>query len=90
MHRLPPHPIPAGHRHDRGTLQHLQHRPIPLLHDIQLHQHDRLLDNDHVIARKADTKRRERDSSGSVAHLPERLSPTYRNRVRKLSTRNRN
>ena len=26
----------------------------------------------------------------TVRHLPERLSPTYRNRVRNLSTRNRN
>lgn len=28
--------------------------------------------------------------SASVAHLPERLSPTYRNRVHNLSPRNRN
>ena len=28
--------------------------------------------------------------SVTVKHLPERLSPTYRNRVRNLSPRNRN
>jgi hypothetical protein len=43
MHRLPRYPIPARHRrHRRAFLQDLQHSPIPLLHDTQLHQHTRL------------------------------------------------
>ena len=90
VHSLASHAVAARDLDHRRALEHLQDRPIPLLHDIQLHQHDRLLPDDHEIARKADNQRREREPSESVAHLPERLSPTYRNRVRNLSPRNRN
>ena len=39
---------------------------------------------------RTDNQRRERETPDSVAHLPEQLSPTYRNRVHNLSPRNRN
>ena len=42
MHRLARHPIPARHLGDRRAFfQDLQHGPVPLLHDTQLHQHTR-------------------------------------------------
>ncbi len=42
MHRLPRHPLPAGHLgHRNAVVQDLQHRAIPLLHRTQLHQHTR-------------------------------------------------
>ncbi len=91
VHRLTRHPIPTGHLGDRGPLlQDLQHRPIPLLHDTQLHQHTRLPPPRSMIAAKGRSTARRRGTSTGVAHLPERLSPTYRNRVHKLSPRNRN
>jgi hypothetical protein len=41
MHRLPSDPIPPRDLGDRRAFQYLEHRPIPLLHDTQLHQHRR-------------------------------------------------
>ena len=42
MHRLAGHPIAAGHIGDRRpVVEHLQHRLIALLHQPQLHEHDR-------------------------------------------------
>lgn len=38
VHRLPRHPDPGGHLHHRLSGLHRQHRPIPLLHNRQLHQ----------------------------------------------------
>jgi hypothetical protein len=90
VHRLPRHPVTPRDLHHRRAVEDLEHRLIPLLHDTQLHQHDRLLPDEHEIAGKDRHARREPELSGSVAHLPERLSPTYRNRVRNLSPRNRN
>ena len=44
MHRLPRHTMAAGHLGNRqALLQDLQHRPVPLLHHTQLHQHTRPL-----------------------------------------------
>ena len=74
MHRLPHHPIAASHLNHRRAVEDLQHRPIPLLHHTQPHQHDRPLPDDHHIARKADTSGANRESSG--------VSPTYRNDCR--------
>ncbi len=92
VHRLPRHPIPARHFNDRRAfLQDLQHRPIPLLHDTQLHQHTRPLSPRSATDRsEADQMRKSRQPVRSVAHLPELLSPSYRNHVRKLSPGNQN
>jgi len=92
VHRLPRHPIPAGHLSDRRSLfQNLQHSPIPLLHDTQLHQHTRSPSLRSAIDRRhAPRMLKRREPGRSVAHLPELLSASYRNRVRKLSPRNRN
>jgi hypothetical protein len=43
VHTLPRHPEPASHLSHRGAVQHLPHRPIPLLAHPQHHQHHRLL-----------------------------------------------
>jgi hypothetical protein len=69
MHRLPRHPIPPrDHRHRHALVQDLQHSPIPLLHDTQLHQHTRLPPCDQpVIA----GKRTERLKAGNQNHQME-------------------
>src|SRR5581483_9293092 len=42
VHRLPRHTTPARHLRDADAFfQDLQHRPVPLLHHTQLHQHTR-------------------------------------------------
>ncbi len=43
MHRLPGYPITASHISHQRPPKDLQHRLIPLLHNTQLHQHDRTL-----------------------------------------------
>ena len=43
MHTLPRHLEPARHLRHRGAVQHLPHRPQPLLRHPQLHQHHRPL-----------------------------------------------
>jgi hypothetical protein len=92
MDCLPRHPIAAGHLSNCGAfLEHFQHSPVPLLHHTQLHQHTQppclrpLIDR-----RQAPRMLTSREPGRSVAHLPELLSASYRNRVRKLSPRNRN
>jgi len=87
VHRLPGHPIPASDLSHRGPIQDLKDRPIPLLGHAQLHQHrSPLLDRDQ----KDHGEKSHRTKRSSVTHLPELLSPTYRNRVPKLSPKNRN
>jgi hypothetical protein len=71
MHRLPSHTVTSCDLHHRRAIKDLEHRPIPLLHNPQLHQHDRLLPDDHHIARKANTSGANGKSNG--------VSPTYRN-----------
>jgi hypothetical protein len=95
MHRLPGHPIPAGHlSHRRALFQDFHHGPIPLLHNTQLHQHTRPPSLrpvvDHSEAPGTPGNQQPRKPVRGVAHLPELLSPSYRNRVRNLSPRNRN
>ena len=92
MHRLAHHPITAGHlSHRSALLEHLQHRPVTLLHDTQLHQHTRLPPPRPLMDRSEATEMPQSPQPGrSVAHKPELLSPSYRNRVRKLSPRNQN
>ena len=92
VHRLPRHPIPARYiGHARAVIEDFQHRPVPLLGHTQLHQHTRppclrpLIDR-----RQAPKQRKSPQAARSVVKVPELLSPTYRNRVRKLSPGNRN
>jgi hypothetical protein len=91
MHRLPRHPIPPRHiGHARALVQDLQHcryrcsatprststpGPFPAT----------LMDR-----RQAPRQRKTPQAARSVVKEPELLSPTYRNRVRNLSPRNRN
>ena len=91
VHRLPRHPIPARHHRHRhapsrtsstaryrcSTTPSSTSTPGSLRHN----QRDR---------RETNQALKSREPARSVAHLPELLSPTYRNRVRKLSPRNRN
>jgi len=89
MHGLPGYPVAARHLDHRRALEHIQNRAIPLLHNTQLHQHARLPPPRSCDRSEAKQAARA-ELSLSVAHLPERLSPTYRNRVQNLSPRNRN
>ena len=75
VHTLPRHPEPAGHLSHRGALQHLPHRPIPLLGHPQLHQHHRLLpqSEDHERTHPTDTA----TTAGTA-----KVSSTYRNDCR--------
>ena len=91
VHRLPGHPIPAGHHRHRRPVQNLEDRPMPLLGHTQLHQHDRLPPpSPRTATAKKPTHKRSRTRGQGVTHLPEHLSHTYRNRVPKLSPSNRN
>src|SRR4029078_6678613 len=65
----------------------LESLPIPLLRPTQLHQH-----RSPPRPRPERSQREESPAAapGSVTHLPELLSHTYRNRVPKLSPSNRN
>ncbi len=71
---------------DGRTLQDLQHRPTPLLHDIQLHQPDLAPPPRSRDRSERKAAAREREVSVTVRHQPERPSPTYRDRVRNLFT----
>src|SRR5581483_4101981 len=74
VHRLPRHPTPARHLRDRrALLQDLQHRPVPLLHHTQLHQHTRYPPTaiSYLIAAK-------RQEHGKTANQFG-VSPSYRN-----------
>src|SRR6185312_1830122 len=86
-HRLPGHPEPARYRRHRRPVQHLEDRRIPLLGHTQLHQH-----RSPPRPRPERSQREESPAAapGSVTHLPELLSHTYRNRVPKLSPSTRN
>jgi hypothetical protein len=78
-------------RHRDALLEHLQHRPVPLLHHTQLHQHTRLPPPRPLMDRSEATSTPESPQPArSVAKEPELLSPGYRNRVRKLSPGNQN
>lgn len=86
-HRLTGHPIPTRDVGDLSPVQDLQHRPIPLLHHTQLHQHPELLPRSWNN-RRSSTKKDQQQLG--VTHLPELVSPRNRNRVRNVSPRNRN
>jgi hypothetical protein len=49
VHRLLGHSVAPLDLDHRSALEDLKHGPIPLLHHIQLHQHDRLLPDDHEM-----------------------------------------
>ena len=85
------HPASRGHlRHRGAVLQDFQHRPVPLLHDTQLHQHARPLSPRSPADRSKAQDAQTGNQFRSVAQLPEPLSASYRNRVRNLSPRNQN
>jgi hypothetical protein len=92
MDRLASHPIAARHlRNRRAFFQNLQHRPVPLLHHTQLHQHTR----PPPLRPARDRRETNRTAKGrepprSVAYLPELPSASSRNRIRNLSPRNQN
>ena len=61
VHRLPDNAVPPGHLRDGDALlEHFQHRPVPLLHRTQLHQHTRLPPLRSVIDRSEATGMPER------------------------------
>jgi hypothetical protein len=70
----------------RTITQHLKHRLIAQFHNIQIHEHEhrppRYKNGRNAAHEKADPAK----STKSVRQLPEPLSPSYRNRVPKLST----
>jgi hypothetical protein len=70
MNRLTAHPIPSGDSHHRRPIQHLMHRRHPLIHDPQLHQHDR----PSRPRRSGSTARQPR----RVTHQPDPPSPRNR------------
>jgi len=83
VHRLTGNPEPAGHPgHARPVVQDLQHGPIALLHQSQLHQHRQPPPDggSHTHQEEGDTRQ-----GRTVSQEPGPLSPTYRGHVPKLS-----
>jgi len=77
VHRLPHHPVPASHLRDRDALlEHLQHRPVPLLHRTQLHQHTRLPPPRPLMdAAKRPKRRKARNQDGVSPSNPDYCRP---------------
>jgi hypothetical protein len=91
MDALPRHLEPARHLNHRGAVQHLPHRPQPLLCHPQLLKHHRPLPQSMTTTEEPTNQASQQPLAGqSVKHLPERLSRRNRNRVPKLSTSYRN
>jgi hypothetical protein len=73
MQRLPRNPEPGRHlRHSRAVVEDLHHRPIPLLHHSQLHQHrEHRLPDQPLKGTLVPTRPGARETSRRVAQVPE-------------------
>ena len=91
MHGLAGHPVAAGHVGHGGPVEHLAHRLVALLHQSQLHEHER--PPSHLRARTTTAKKVATggwwtlSQARSVVQVPEPVSPRYRSRVREVSGR---
>ncbi len=86
VHRLAAHRVAAGHVGHAHPVEDVDHRPIALYHQLELHQYGRLL---RICRLPRQQRRRWQPPRGgpsqarSVKQVPEPVSPWYRNRVLK-------
>ena len=85
MDGLAAHPIAGGDADHRRPVEHLMHRRHPLIHDPQLHQHDRPPAPRRSGSAARQPRRCHTPAGPTVTQQPDPLSPSYRTRVREVS-----